>query len=97
MLFNSYLFVFIFFPLCLLGYYGLLYVKKPEAARIFLTLMSLWFYGYFNLSYLLIMVGSILFNYIFHPYFMQYSLIKLRRRICMETSIPKVGSSKNKI
>lgn len=66
MLFNSYLFVFIFFPLCLLGYYGLLHVKKPEAARIFLTLMSLWFYGYFNLSYLLIMVGSILFNYIFH-------------------------------
>lgn len=66
MLFNSYLFVFIFFPLCLLGYYGLLYVKKPSAAKIFLTIMSLWFYGYFNLSYLLIMVGSILFNYSFH-------------------------------
>ncbi len=72
MLFNSYLFVFIFFPLCLLGYYGLLYVKKPEAARIFLTLMSLWFYGYFNLSYLLIMVGSILFNYIFHLLLSKY-------------------------
>lgn len=66
MLFNSYIFVFIFFPLCLLGYYGLLHLKRPEAAKIFLTLMSFWFYGYFNLSYLLIMVGSIAFNYIFH-------------------------------
>lgn len=66
MLFNSYIFVFIFFPLCLLGYYGLLRMKRPEAAKAFLTVMSLWFYGYFNLSYLLIMVGSIAFNYIFH-------------------------------
>ncbi len=66
MLFNSYIFVFIFFPLCLLGYYGLLNRKKTEAAKIFLTAMSFWFYGYFNLSYLLIMAGSIAFNYIFH-------------------------------
>lgn len=66
MLFNSYLFVFIFFPLCLVGYYGLLHRKKPALAKIFLTFMSFWFYGYFNLSYLLIMVGSIAFNYIFH-------------------------------
>lgn len=66
MLFNSYLFVFIFFPLCLLGYYGLLHRKKPALAKVFLTFMSFWFYGYFNLSYLLIMVGSIAFNYIFH-------------------------------
>lgn len=66
MLFNSYLFVFIFFPLCLLGYYGLLHRKKPALTKVFLTFMSFWFYGYFNLSYLLIMVGSIAFNYIFH-------------------------------
>lgn len=32
----------------------------------FLTAMSLWFYGYFNLSYLLIMVCSIAGNYLFH-------------------------------
>lgn len=66
MLFNSYIFVFIFFPLCLLGYYGLLQMKKTEAAKAFLVAMSFWFYGYFNLSYLLIMAGSIAFNYIFH-------------------------------
>lgn len=53
MLFNSYIFVFLFFPICLAGYYGLLHLQKKEAAGIFLTAMSFWFYGYFNVSYLL--------------------------------------------
>ncbi|MDE6406906.1 MAG: MBOAT family protein [Lachnospiraceae bacterium] len=66
MLFNSYIFVFVFFPICLFGYYGLLRGGKPGAASVFLTAMSLWFYGYFNLSYLLIMVCSIAGNYLFH-------------------------------
>ena len=66
MLFNSYLFVFLFFPICLLGYYGLWRAGKPGPARVFLIAMSLWFYGYFNLSYLLIMVCSIGVNFLFH-------------------------------
>lgn len=66
MLFNSYLFVFVFFPICLLGYYGLLHIGKAAAARVFLIAMSLWFYGYFNISYLLIMVCSIGVNFLFH-------------------------------
>ena len=66
MLSNSYIFVFVFFPICLIGYYGLLKSGKPETARVFLTVMSLWFYGYFNLSYLLIMICSIAGNYLFH-------------------------------
>lgn len=66
MLFNSYVFVFIFFPICLAGYYALLAAKKQELAKLFLTGMSFWFYGYFNISYLLIMAGSIAVNYLFH-------------------------------
>ena len=66
MLFNSYIFVFLFFPICLLGYYGFAYFRRDEAAKIFLIAMSLWFYGYFNLAYLLIMVCSIGANYMFH-------------------------------
>lgn len=66
MLFNSYIFVFIFFPICLLGYYVLLHFKQEKAAKIFLTIMSFWFYGYFNVSYLFIMLGSIAVNYVFH-------------------------------
>lgn len=66
MLFNSYIFVFVFFPICLLGWYGLLRAGCPSAAKAFLLVMSLWFYGYFNLAYLFIMVGSIAVNYLFH-------------------------------
>ena len=66
MLFNSYIFIFLFFPICLFGYYGLLYLHRERPARIFLVLMSFWFYGYFNLSYLLIMICSIAGNYLFH-------------------------------
>ena len=62
MLFNSYIFIFAFFPLCLLGFYTL---KKNHqtAVKIWLIGCSLWFYGYFNTKYLLIMIASILFNY----------------------------------
>ncbi len=62
MLFNSYIFIFLFFPLCLLGFYGLRKVNSTWA-KIWLTGFSLWFYGYFNIRYLYIMVLSILLNY----------------------------------
>ena len=62
MLFNSYFFIFIFFPLCLLGYY-FLKNKNSTAAKIWLTGFSLWFYGYFNIRYLYIMILSIVLNY----------------------------------
>ena len=64
MLFNSYVFVFFFFPIVLLGYFGLNHFKKYEAAKVFLIGASLYFYGYFNWTYLLIIVCSILLNYL---------------------------------
>lgn len=64
MLFNSYIFILLFFPLCLAGFYLLEKRRKAEAAKLWLTGFSLWFYGYFNLYYLGIMVGSIAFNYL---------------------------------
>lgn len=66
MLFNSYIFVFLFFPICLIGYYGLVHRGRKKAAQIFLTAMSFWFYGYFRITYLLIMLVSIAGNYLFH-------------------------------
>lgn len=63
MLFNSYIFIFLFLPLCLAGYYVLVHFQKGVAARVWLTALSWWFYGYFNSSYLMIMLFSILFNY----------------------------------
>ena len=66
MLFNSYIFVFLFLPLCLTGYFLLNHFKRKKAAQIFLLCMSLWFYAYFNVGYLAIIIGSILINYGFY-------------------------------
>ena len=63
MLFNSYIFILCFFPLCLLGYFFLNKLKCYKLSLLLLLGMSLWFYGYFNPSYLLIILGSILVNY----------------------------------
>lgn len=64
MLFNSYIFVFMFLPIALTGYYGLNHLKLYRISNVFLIGMSLWFYGYFNKSYLLIICGSILVNFL---------------------------------
>lgn len=65
MLFNSYIFIFLFFPLVLLGYYGLQYMKQEKLALAYLIGMSLWFYGYNNKYYLIILVASVLMNHFF--------------------------------
>lgn len=62
MLFNSTIFIALFLPLCLIGWYGLQQFKNPAWAKLFLVGMSLWFYGYYNPWYLLILVGSLLVN-----------------------------------
>lgn len=64
MLFNSYIFVFLFFPIVVLGYYGLQHMGKEKAAIGFLILMSLLFYGYNSVQYLMILIGSIVLNYL---------------------------------
>ncbi len=63
MLFNSYIFVLFFLPVCVSGYFLLNRIKNKVYANLFLLGMSLWFYGYFNPSYLAIIGFSILFNY----------------------------------
>lgn len=63
MLFNSYIFIFLFFPLVLAGYYALNYAKMYRAALVYLIGMSMWFYGYNNIYYLAILIVSILINY----------------------------------
>lgn len=65
MLFNSYIFIFLFLPLCLAGFY-ILQNRQATLAKVWLTCFSLWFYGYFNQTYLLIMICSIIGNYFIH-------------------------------
>lgn len=64
MLFNSYIFIFLFLPISLLGWYGLNKLKKYHMAQIFLIAMSLWFYAYFNINYLAVILLSCAVNYL---------------------------------
>ena len=63
MLFNSYIFIFLFLPITLAGYFLINRVGRHTLAQAFLLVASLVFYAYFNISYLWIIVISILFNY----------------------------------
>ena len=63
MLFNSYIFIFAFLPIVIVGWNLLNKYGKYKVAQVFLILVSLVFYGYFNVSYLAIIIVSVLVNY----------------------------------
>ena len=63
MLFNSYVFVLLFLPLCVLLYFCLNRFGRA-AANVFLFAASLLFYGYFHPAYLAIICSSIVINYL---------------------------------
>lgn len=62
MQFNSYFFILVFLPVCVTGYY-LLNRLSSSFGMAYLLGMSLWFYGYFNKSYLLLIICSIVVNF----------------------------------
>lgn len=63
MLFNSFLFLFVFLPIVLLGFYGLGSKTKPSTIVVWLFLSSLVFYGWWKPMYLILIGVSIVFNY----------------------------------
>ena len=68
MVFSSYIFIFAFLPLVLLGFYLLpRLIAAPgrlrRAQNLLLIAASLVFYGYYSVKYLLLMAASILVNY----------------------------------
>lgn len=66
MLFNSYIFILLFLPLALAGYFIWNHFGRYEWGKLWLMAMSLWFYAYFNIRYLPIIVFSILGNYMLY-------------------------------
>jgi alginate O-acetyltransferase complex protein AlgI len=62
MLFNSYLFIFLFLPVTLAGYFASSRLG-PAAPVIWLALASLAFYSVSNWQFVALLVGSIAFNY----------------------------------
>jgi alginate O-acetyltransferase complex protein AlgI len=62
MLFNSFSFLFLYFPLVVLGFFVLARRGKTLAAG-WLAGASLFFYGWWNWAYIPLLLGSVLFNY----------------------------------
>lgn len=71
MYFNSYLFVFLFLPAVIAGYYILARVVSRWSAQIFLLGMSMLFYGYAGVKYLMLLVAGVVVNYIFYLFAQQ--------------------------
>lgn len=63
MLFNSIQFIFFFLPIVLLVYYSLNYLYLSRFAKLWLVSASLYFYSYWELSYLPLIVLSLVFNF----------------------------------
>ena len=65
MLFNSYEFIFLFLPFTFFIYFYLNKKRLTEVAKGFLVLSSLFFYSWWNVIYLPLILGSMVFNYCF--------------------------------
>lgn len=63
MLFNSYVFIFAFLPITVTGYFLLTGLRLVFAAKVWLALASLVFYGWWDYKYVPLILASIGFNY----------------------------------
>ena len=63
MLFNSYIYIFIFLPVVVCGYFLLNRFQFRVSAKVLLITASLVFYAWWRLLYLPLIVGSIAVNY----------------------------------
>jgi hypothetical protein len=58
MLFNSYIFIFVFLPVTVIGFYAIGYLGYKRFAVSWLVTASLFFYGWWNPAYLWLIIGS---------------------------------------
>ena len=64
MLFNSYIFIFAFLPISLIGYFALNHFHQNKIAKVWLVVCSLFFYAYYNVAYLWVILASMVVNYV---------------------------------
>ena len=83
MLFNSYEFIFLFLPITLIIYFTLNRYGKNNVAKGWLVIASLYFYSYFHLSYLYLILTSIIINYFIGNKLNHKSLTGKERKIWM--------------
>ena len=63
MLYNSYIFLFLFLPVTLFGFHFLTKFGHYKLTLSWLVAASLFFYGWWNPVYIALLIGSAIFNY----------------------------------
>lgn len=81
MLFNSYIFVFALLPVSLVLYYFFNRIKKYTVSKISLIIFSFVFYAYFNWYYFLIILSSIVINYLLSGLLLKDKINDISRKI----------------
>jgi alginate O-acetyltransferase complex protein AlgI len=78
MIFSSNPFFFAFLPITLIGYYALGTIGRAAAA-VWLVAASVFFYGYWNPSYVVLLLGSIAWNFLLGSWL--YSVADERKQV----------------
>ena len=89
MLFNSYEFIFAFLPISFFVYFYLNNKKLTTASKAWLVFTSLFFYSWWNITYLPLILISILFNYTITNTMIEYD--KSRRKYFSKRSLLHAG------
>ena len=79
MLFNSDVFLLVFLPAVLLAFRALTAVRNERATLVFLIVASLLFYGWWEWRYVLLLVTSVLFNFVWARWLIQCRTASARR------------------
>ena len=64
MLFNSLEFIYLFLPITLVGFAALSRITAGNAAILWLVAASLFFYGWWDLRFVPLLAGSVVFNFL---------------------------------
>ena len=88
MLFNSYEFVLIFLPLCVVGYYAIINrYKNNKQGLVLLLLFSLVYIGYTNILYLLIFIPNMVICYWICRYMNNGRMSQVKRKSLLISGI----------
>ena len=87
MLFNSYEFIFIFLPITLVCFFILIRLHLLTAAKVWLLMTSLFFYGYRKITYLPLLLISVVVNYYFGKYINKSTLKSKQAKILLWTGV----------
>lgn len=87
MLFNSFEFIFAFLPLTFLLYFGFHRRGMVKSAKVTLIIASLIFYGYFNPSYVPIIISSVVVNYAVGMALSRRDMATAKRRLTLTVGL----------